>query len=298
MDKLLQDAETALTNWVDPSVRARVASTQETVVAWFNPELTGYKTPVEGWPFQSLLSAAVVVSVYLGLICLLTLVVKIFGKSKDDMSSSPKSVLQKFTSEPILILAAMYNLCQVLLCAYMASGALVEAKKREYSFICNGFDKSASGMAGILWVFYMSKVLDFADTLFIILRKKWRQLSFLHVYHHSTIFLIYWLNLNAGYDGDIYYTIALNSSIHFIMYGYYFLRTFNVPVPTVFKLFVTNMQLIQFVTMIGQAVYLTIFSCAYPPKLVYLYFVYILTMIALFSNFKRATYSKKKAKSD
>ena len=26
------------------------------------------------------------------------------------------------------------------------------------------------------------------------------------------------LNINAGYDGDIYYTIVLNGGIHFVMY--------------------------------------------------------------------------------
>ena len=45
-------------------------------------------------------------------------------------------------------------------------------------------------MANVLWLFYMSKILDFMDTVFIVLGKKWEQLSFLHVYHHTTIFLV------------------------------------------------------------------------------------------------------------
>ena len=36
------------------------------------------------------------------------------------------------------------------------------------------------------------QVLDFADTVFIIARGKWKQLSFLHYYHHVSIFMIYW----------------------------------------------------------------------------------------------------------
>ena len=139
----------------------------------------------------------------------------------------------------------------------------------------------------------MSKILDFWDTVFIIIRRKWRQLSFLHVYHHSSIYLIYWLNLRAGYDGDIYYTVVANSLIHLIMYGYYFLRTFNVPVPMFIKALVTNMQMIQFVTMIGQASYLMAFGCDYPINLVRLYFVYILSMFALFTNFAKKTYKPK-----
>ena len=34
------------------------------------------------------------------------------------------------------------------------------------------------------------QILDFMDTIFIVLKKSWRQLSFLHVYHHCTIFLV------------------------------------------------------------------------------------------------------------
>ena len=46
------------------------------------------------------------------------------------------------------------------------------------------------GMGAVTWIFYMSKILDFFDTVFIILRCRWRQLSFLHVYHHSSIFMV------------------------------------------------------------------------------------------------------------
>ena len=45
-------------------------------------------------------------------------------------------------------------------------------------------------MGNVLYMFYLSKILDFCDTIFIILGKKWKQLSFLHVYHHLTIFAV------------------------------------------------------------------------------------------------------------
>jgi hypothetical protein len=46
----------------------------------------------------------------------------------------------------------------------------------------------------------LKQVFDFFDTFFIVMGKKWQQLSFLHVYHHITIFLFYWLNANIGAD--------------------------------------------------------------------------------------------------
>merc|ERR1712178_64339 len=108
----------------------------------------------------------------------------------------------------------------------------------------------------ILHVFYLSKILDFADTVFMIAKRNWHQVSFLHVYHHTSIFLIYWLNAQAFYDADIYFTIVLNGSIHFIMYGYYLATSFNVTVPVFIKKSITNAQLIQFCLMELQGFFL------------------------------------------
>jgi elongation of very long chain fatty acids protein 4 len=68
--------------------------------------------------------------------------------------------------------------------------AVLEYIAKDYKFICNGYDASATGMAGVVWIFYLSKIFDFCDTFFIVMRRKWKQLSFLHVYHHTSIFLV------------------------------------------------------------------------------------------------------------
>jgi elongation of very long chain fatty acids protein 4 len=48
-------------------------------------------------------------------------------------------------------------------------------------------------MASALWVFYFSKVPEFMDTFLMALKRNFHQITFLHVYHHSSIFLIWWL---------------------------------------------------------------------------------------------------------
>lgn len=40
-------------------------------------------------------------------------------------------------------------------------------------------------MANLCWWYYISKLTEFADTMFFVLRKKDSQISFLHLYHHS-----------------------------------------------------------------------------------------------------------------
>ena len=118
--------------------------------------------------------------------------------------------------------AFLYNICQVMLCSYMCLEAAIVARRHDYNLVCNSFKSENPPVANVLWLFYVSKILDFVDTFFIVIGKKWKQLSFLHVYHHTTIFLFYWLNLHVNYDGDIYLTVVLNGLIHAIMYTYYF----------------------------------------------------------------------------
>ena len=116
-----------------------------------------------------------------------------------------------------------YNLLQMVLCSYMTMEAFLIASRNGYSFWpCNTFDSVNPPVGNLMYIFYLSKILDFLDTLFIIISKKFKQLSFLHVYHHTTIFLFYWLNMKVNYDGDIYLTVGLNGFIHSVMYTYYF----------------------------------------------------------------------------
>jgi elongation of very long chain fatty acids protein 4 len=84
-----------------------------------------------------------------------------------------------------------YNVLQVMLCSYMCIEAGVQAYFAGYTLIpCNPFNHTKPPIGFILYVFYLSKILDFMDTVFIIAEKRWEQLSFLHVYHHTSIFLV------------------------------------------------------------------------------------------------------------
>eukprot|EP00922_Rhytidocystis_sp_ex-Travisia-forbesii_P028087 GHVS01041232.1.p1 GENE.GHVS01041232.1~~GHVS01041232.1.p1 ORF type:complete len:344 (+),score=56.18 GHVS01041232.1:141-1172(+) len=205
------------------------------------------------------------------------------------------SVMGKFAAEPILLLQTLYNLVQVCLCAYMIKEAIQEHRVQNYSFVCNRFDPNRDGMARVLWMFYFSKVVDFLDTFFIVVRQKWRQLSFLHVYHHLSIFLFYWVSVNVAYDGDIYFTIILNSFVHLVMYFYYFLRTIDVTVPTPIKKTITNLQMIQFLMMNVQAIFVLVRGCPFPPRVTVAYLVYIISLFILFHNFSQSEYGSKSA---
>ena len=60
-----------------------------------------------------------------------------------------------------------------MLCSYMCIEAGVQAYRHGYTLLpCNAFSHSAPAMGDILYIFYLSKILDFADTAFIIAEKR------------------------------------------------------------------------------------------------------------------------------
>jgi elongation of very long chain fatty acids protein 6 len=76
------------------------------------------------------------------------------------------------------------------------------------------------------WVmlFIFSKVPELVDTVFIVLRKK--PLIFLHWYHHVTVLLFCW-NAYATIAGSGLYFVAMNYTVHALMYGYYCLQALH-----------------------------------------------------------------------
>jgi hypothetical protein len=58
--------------------------------------------------------------------------------------------------------------------------------------------------------------------VFMALKNNYRQISFLHVYHHSSVFMFWWAVVYYGPGGDSYFSCLLNSGIHVFMYAYYF----------------------------------------------------------------------------
>jgi len=143
----------------------------------------------------------------------------------------------------------------------------------------------------------VSKIPEFVDTVIMVLKKNFHQITFLHVYHHGSIFAIWWLVTYLAPNGEAYYSAALNSFIHVVMYGYYLLSGLGVKQVSFVKKYITMMQMTQFVTMMIQASYdiwKGVFASyeglqkgqkPYPLGLSVLLWVYMVSMLALFYNF-------------
>jgi len=295
--------EASISHWFRPplvAMNTMWTQLDSAVITFFNPLASdpAVRAPVRNdWPLHRLDYAVYIAAAYVTfvVVCKLKFDTGVRPSAAGDRNAKP-SVADKIKKDGLITFLAMalYNATQVALCAWMIYAALAEHWRRGLSLVCNTTNLAEDGIARVLHVFYLSKVLDFFDTLFMIVKGNWNQVSFLHVYHHTSIFLVYWLIANAYYDADIYFTIVLNGAIHFIMYGYYFATSFNVTVPVFIKKSITNAQLIQFCFMEAQGAYMLMANCDGPRNIIKMYMVYISTMLVLFLDFKRRTYASSK----
>eukprot|EP00184_Porphyridium_aerugineum_P005602 CAMPEP_0184697624 /NCGR_PEP_ID=MMETSP0313-20130426/4527_1 /TAXON_ID=2792 /ORGANISM="Porphyridium aerugineum, Strain SAG 1380-2" /LENGTH=275 /DNA_ID=CAMNT_0027156441 /DNA_START=115 /DNA_END=942 /DNA_ORIENTATION=+ len=204
-----------------------------------------------------------------------------------------KAANVKISLKPLM---RLYNLFMVALSFYMGTRTLYLAYHHNDTLWCVPLAKGQDGMdmAWMVWIFTYSKVLEFFDSISMAFEGRWRQLSFLHIYHHVSI-LAYWyaiLWMAPGSDG--YFSLALNSYIHVLMYGYYFLASFGYSPP--WKYYITYMQILQFCSFVGQSVYVGYVrtDCEFPATLSKGLLWYMMTLITLFLNFLiRNKYAKK-----
>lgn len=97
-----------------------------------------------------------------------------------------------------------------------------------------------------VWWYYFSKLLEFCDTVFFILRKKDKQFTFLHVYHHSTMFSLCWIGIKWVPSGSTFLPAMVNSFIHVLMYSYYALSALGPKIEKYlwWKKYLTILQLV------------------------------------------------------
>ncbi|GBN10894.1 Elongation of very long chain fatty acids protein 4 [Araneus ventricosus] len=131
------------------------------------------------------------------------------------------------------------------------SQLLICAMQRKYNWSCQLVDHSDNPyevrIAKALWWYYFSKLLEFCDTFFFILRKKNNQLTFLHIYHHSTMFGLWWIGVKWVPGGSSLPGAMANSFVHVLMYLYYTLSAIGPAIQPYlwWKKYLTIIQLVR-----------------------------------------------------
>lgn len=185
----------------------------------------------------------------------------------------------------------VYNAYQSLLNGWMAAWLLYQAYRSGFSIWGNSEQRGVEGyrVAFGLWLHYNNKYVELLDTLFMVLRKKGEQVSFLHVYHHVLLVWSWFVAIKLCCGGDAYFGSAFNSFVHFWMYAYYACALLGVPAP--WKKFLTQFQLFQFVCCASQSFYVLYKQHIWWPVPALQLFV-MLNMLYLFSKFYAKKYTK------
>ncbi|CAH1401324.1 unnamed protein product [Nezara viridula] len=103
---------------------------------------------------------------------------------------------------------------------------------RVWNHVCDpvsssvGFDQQVQfKVLRLMYVYYLIKIFDLIDTVFLILMKK--QLSFLHLFHHSSMVFSIWVTTSFFREQIGIFFGFMNTLVHAVMYCYYFLSSFG-----------------------------------------------------------------------
>lgn len=212
--------------------------------------------------------------------------------------SLPKVMKNK---EPFQLtnLLVLYNAAMTLLNLYIFVEVLISTTAAGYSYSCQNLDMSNNPkevrIASVLWWFYASKIMELLDTMFFLLRKKNSQVSFLHVYHHTTMVCLWWIGIKWVAGGQSFLSALINSLVHVIMYTYYGMSAVqSLRKYLWWKRHLTQFQLIQFCILLCHGVVSLYVKCDYPLWMQCSLVLYMVSFLVLFSNFYIHSYLAKR----
>ncbi|KAL3268969.1 hypothetical protein HHI36_008055 [Cryptolaemus montrouzieri] len=189
-----------------------------------------------------------------------------------------------------------YNLFQTLFSAWIFYEYLMSGWWGQYSFRCQPVDYSndpvAMRMANTCWWYYFSKFTEFLDTIFFIMRKKYSQVSNLHVIHHGCMPFSVWMGLKFAPGGHSTFFALLNAFVHIIMYFYYMVSAMGPKYQKFiwWKKYLTTFQIVQFVAIFVHQFQLLFTDCDYPKSFMIWIAIHGVLFLFLFSDFYKAKY--------
>ncbi|PNF22838.1 hypothetical protein B7P43_G02161 [Cryptotermes secundus] len=194
----------------------------------------------------------------------------------------------------------LYNLLQIILCTCLLKYILDLDWGRKYRLFCQPLDyTSPHGLyvAKLMYSYFLMKVFDLCDTVFMVLRKRDKQVSFLHLYHHIMVLLNVWIAAKFVPGGHGSIVGFLNTVVHAVMYSYYFVTSMwpEYKKNLWWKKYITQLQMGQFVFLAFHSFSAFIIKdCEYPAIMLVLIGTQNLILLILFANFYKKTYLKKK----
>jgi len=193
----------------------------------------------------------------------------------------------------------IHNVTLVLINGIGFAVALVGTEYFQLTFKCQKFDPSSSNMKDLVlfylgYTYYITKFMDFLDTVYFVLRKKNSHISTLHVFHHSIMPIMCYMFFKFSVFTNNGFVPILNSFVHTIMYTYYCLAMFEKMQPYLWwKKYITQMQLVQFVLVFFHSTYFLLDeTCECPKPLIFLQSAHAVLFFGMFLSFYMKSYKK------
>ncbi|XP_026283077.1 elongation of very long chain fatty acids protein AAEL008004 [Frankliniella occidentalis] len=193
-----------------------------------------------------------------------------------------------------------YNIFQVFACIFILHGCLNSGWLTTYNWLCQPVDYSdspeAMKMLTFSWLTTWLKLIEFVETIVFVLRKKDRQVSVLHLYHHVSTLWVAWTITKFQGGGSMSFPILPNSIVHIVMYTYYLLTINKNPrlqkILRTIKPYITIMQMIQFCIIIFMVLMLLLPDCPIPIYFPMLFLPNIFLIFYMFYDFYNKNFTK------
>ncbi|XP_005182215.1 elongation of very long chain fatty acids protein 4 [Musca domestica] len=193
----------------------------------------------------------------------------------------------------------VYNAFQVLVCLYLVDKIWELTSWNIFKFNkCTLYEANSperKKFDDVTYITFWLKIIELTDTVVFVLRKKRNQITYLHVFHHSSTLTLVFLLLRYYRGNGALYPIYLNCWVHVIMYTYYLLA--NVCSAEFMrhllwlKKSITIIQMIQFVFILFQAVMMWS-RCMIPAILRWYYCMVVSVIFYGFYDFYKKAYSR------
>ncbi|XP_015440004.1 PREDICTED: elongation of very long chain fatty acids protein 4 [Dufourea novaeangliae] len=197
-----------------------------------------------------------------------------------------------------------YNIFQIIANSLIIQQAIAAGWYSDGYMGCPEIDYSNDyniyKMASTVWYLLYMKLIDYIETILYVLRKKNRQISALHVYHHVSTMYFTWLAVKYYPNGHAMTVAVVNCGIHVIMYTYYLLASLGGNIQKLiepFKPFLTLAQMIQFIALIMYALQAFLPYCSASRLGASLMIADLAINFGMFFNFYMQNYMKKNKKS-
>ncbi|XP_050336229.1 elongation of very long chain fatty acids protein F-like [Bactrocera neohumeralis] len=203
-----------------------------------------------------------------------------------------KRVLMVYNVFQIIYNGIMVVLSVILLSHYVASGGLACIRPMSMDHPAKKFEI----FCALLYI--SNKFIDYLETLFFILRKSYKQVTVLHVYHHIMMTTFIYMHIILRGVGGQGSTIGmLNALVHVVMYVYYLLSSIDTELKKSlwWKKYITQLQLVQFAIDFVHQIWPLVVARDCPVSTVWqiIAVTQAVVMMWMFGNFYLKTYIRK-----